>query len=193
MKPVVVVLAGGEGRRMGGGKPLRMLGGMTLVDRAVAQARGWSDAVTVAVREHGQLGELSAPHIVDAPDVAGPLAGLIAGARYAESLGRDSLLTIPSDTPFLPDDLYERLEASLADQAAAVASSGGQLHPVCALWRVAAVLGEQAYVANGCRSLWGMAEYLGFMAVEWPVSPRDPFFNINGPEDLAEAERMLGT
>ena len=191
MRPAVVVLAGGEGRRMGGGKPLRMLGGMALLDRVVAQARDWSDAVAVAVREQGQLGELAAVEILDVPDVAGPLAGLIAGARYARSQGRDSLLSIPSDTPFLPDDLCERLQGGLPDKAAAIASSGGQLHPVCALWRVEAVLGEDTYVASGRRSLWGMAEHLGFAAVEWPVIPRDPFFNINGPEDLAEAEQML--
>ena len=177
---------------MGGGKPLRMLGGMTLVDRALAQARPWSEAVAVAVREHGQLGELSATEILDAPDVEGPLAGLIAGARYAQSRGRDLLLTIPADTPFLPGDLCGRLQGALADQAAAIASSGGQYHPVCALWRVEAVLGDEAYLASGRRSMWGMAEHLGFVAVEWPVSRRDPFFNINGPEDLADAERMLG-
>lgn len=191
MSLAVVVLAGGEGRRMGGGKPLRMLGGVTLIDRAMAQAREWSDAVAVAVREHGRLGELAAVEIADAPDVPGPLAGLIAGARYARSQGRDSLLTIPSDTPFLPGDLCERLQGSLADKAAAIASSGGQLHPVCALWRVEAVLCDDDYLASGRRSLWGMAEHLGFVAVEWPVTPHDPFFNINGPEDLAEAEQML--
>ena len=192
MMPAVVVLAGGEGRRMGGGKPLRMLGGMTLVDRGLAQAHKWSDAVAVAVREHGQLGQVAATEILDAAEVGGPLAGLIAGARYARSQGRDALLTIPADTPFLPDDFCERLEGSLADKAAAIASSGGQYHPVCALWRVEAVLADKSYVATGRRSLWGLAEHLGFVAVDWPVRPRDPFFNINGPEDLVEAERILG-
>jgi molybdenum cofactor guanylyltransferase len=176
---------------MGGGKPLRMLGGIALLDRVVAQARDWSDAVAVAVREQRQLGELAAVEIFDVPDVAGPLAGLIAGAHYARSQGRDSLLTIPSDTPFLPDDLCERLQGALANKAAAIASSGGQLHPVCALWRVEAVLCDDDYLASGRRSLWGMAEHFGFVAVEWPVMPRDPFFNINVPEDLAEAEQML--
>ena len=44
----IVILAGGAGRRIGGGKPLRMLGGVTLLDRALAIARAWSDEVLVA-------------------------------------------------------------------------------------------------------------------------------------------------
>jgi molybdopterin-guanine dinucleotide biosynthesis protein A len=51
----IVILAGGEGRRIGGGKPQRMLGGETLLDRALGRARSWSDEVLVAARLGGDI------------------------------------------------------------------------------------------------------------------------------------------
>jgi molybdopterin-guanine dinucleotide biosynthesis protein A len=171
----IVILAGGEGRRIGGGKPARLLGGQSLIDRALARARGWSDAVLVAVREGGDLR--------DDPAVEGPLGGVVA----ALALGGD-VLTIPCDMPFLPDDLPARL---VSGKAATIAASGSHLHPVCALWRAEAAAGLPAYLATGRRSLKGFAEAVGYEAVEWPTEPFDPFFNINDEADLARAEALL--
>jgi molybdenum cofactor guanylyltransferase len=171
----VVILAGGEGRRIGGGKPGRLLGGQSLIERLLARARAWSDTVMVAAREGGDLR--------DDPEVEGPLGGVAA----ALALGGD-VLTIPCDMPFLPDDLPARL---VSGKAATLAASGGHLHPVCALWTAEAATGLPAFLATGRRSLRGFAEAVGYEAVEWPVAPHDPFFNINDEADLAEAEALL--
>lgn len=171
----IVILAGGEGRRIGGGKPQRLLGGETLLERALARARSWSDEVLVAGRTGGD--------IADDPAIEGPLGGLAA----ALALGGD-VLTIACDMPFLPDDLPARL---VSDSPATVAASGERLHPVCALWKAAAGAALPAYVATGRRSLTGFAEAAGYQAVEWPIDPVDPFFNINDEADLARAEALL--
>jgi molybdopterin-guanine dinucleotide biosynthesis protein A len=168
----IVILAGGEGRRIGGGKPLRMLGGETLLDRALGIARRWSGDLLVADGS------------TDAPGIEGPLGGVAA----ALALGGD-VLTIPCDMPFLPDDLPERLGRQ--SEAAALAESGGRLHPVCALWRARAADGLAAYAASGRRSLHGFAEAVGYAPVAWSTDPIDPFFNINDADDLARAEAML--
>jgi molybdopterin-guanine dinucleotide biosynthesis protein A len=47
------------------------------------------------------------------------------------------------------------------------------------------------YLASGRRSLNGFAEEAGFIAVEWPSDPVDPFFNINSVSDLKTAEELL--
>jgi molybdopterin-guanine dinucleotide biosynthesis protein A len=94
--------------------------------------------------------------------------------------------------PFLPDDLLKRLNSEAGDMRAAIASSGGELHPVCGLWRNAAVYEFPAYCQSGRRSLRGFAEHVGFVAVDWPAEPGDPFFNINSPADLVAAEAMPG-
>ena len=189
----LVILAGGEGKRVGGGKPLRRLGGERLIDRAVRQAQGWSDAVAVAVREASQVQPLEAELINDESGVAGPLGGLVAGLRFAQRAGRPLLLTIPADTPFLPADLPERLLESIGDRACALGRSGGRLHPVCGLWRLSALEKAPAYLLSGKRSLKGFAEAIGYVAVEWPGGPTDPFVNINTTDDLAQAERRAAS
>lgn len=184
MKLAVVILAGGEGRRIGGDKPLRRLGGRTMLERAVERARGWSDEVAIAVRKAGQVGDMGVPVLIDPPGLEGPLGGLASALR----LEREAVLTIPCDAPFLPDDLPERLAAALAGHSAALAASGGRVHPVCALWRTDALAEVRGYAATGRRSLIGFAERVGYVAVEWPEGA---FFNVNSPEDLAEAETRL--
>lgn len=189
---VVAVLAGGEGRRIGGGKPLIKLGGKTLIERAYNRAKAWSSASVVAIRSPDQLGSCQLPWIVDAAGIDGPLAGLAAALEWACRQGSEALLTIPCDMPFLPDDLPTRLLNEVGERGAAVASSGGALHPVCSLWRNAVIYEFPSYCASGRRSLRGFAEHLGFAEVEWSAGPPDPFFNINSPLDLAAAKARLG-
>jgi molybdopterin-guanine dinucleotide biosynthesis protein A len=187
----VVILAGGEGTRIGGGKPLRFLGGQRLIDRALQQAKRWSSTLVIAIRADSQVEPIDAVLIDDDPDVEGPLGGLIAGLRFARDAGCELLLTIPSDMPFLPTELLDKLRDALADHGSALASSGGHMHPVCGLWRTASLDRIPDYVASGRRSLRGFANAIGCVEVEWSAAPADPFFNINSAQDLAEAERRL--
>ena len=191
MRIVAVILAGGAGSRIGGGKTSRWLGGRTLLDRASSQAREWSDSVAVAVREPDQAKGTDLRFILDETGIEGPLAGLAAGLRFARDERADAVLTLPADMPFLPADFGERLQDAVGGSTAAIASSGGRLHPVCGLWRTVGLDRLAGYLASGQRSLRGFAEHVGFTAVEWPTAPADPFFNINRAEDLAAAERLL--
>lgn len=188
---VAAVLAGGEGSRIGGAKPLIRLGGRTLIERAYDRARSWSAATVIAIRSPDQLGPCRLPWIADAAGIEGPLAGLAAALEWSCRQGAEALLTIPCDMPFLPEDLARRLLGEVGNLGAALAASGRELHPVCSLWRNAAIYEFPRYCASGRRSLRGFAEHLGYAEVEWPAVPRDPFFNINSPADLAAAEAML--
>jgi molybdopterin-guanine dinucleotide biosynthesis protein A len=187
----VVILAGGEGIRIGGGKPLLALGGERLIDRAVDRARQWSKAVAVAVRDPSQVETCEIEVIGDRLDVEGPLGGLASGLDFARGRDCQLLLTVPADMPFLPTNLLERLADALSGHSCALASSGGHVHPVCGLWRVSAADELDGYAETGRRSLRGFGQQIGSAVVEWPTAPLDPFFNINSPADLAEAERRL--
>jgi molybdopterin-guanine dinucleotide biosynthesis protein A len=185
----IVILAGGEGKRMGGGKPLKTFGGERLIDRALRFTRQHSGTVAIAVRNREQVGHIEAMLLFDEPNVSGPLAGLIAGLKFAREQGCDLLLTIAADMPFLPSDLPERLRRAIGNCCCALPSSGAHVHPVCGLWRTSALEEGDDYVAAGRRSLKGFAEFIGATIVEWPSEPLDPFFNTNKAEDLASAER----
>ena len=184
----VVILAGGKGRRIGGGKPLLKLGGERLIDRALRAAYRWSNLVAVAVRDPAQVEPVAAPVILDRDDIAGPVAGLISALRFGAERERAQVLTIPADMPFLPPDLLSRLRLGIGDSGCAMASSNGHVHPVCGLWRSSALHRAGDYLATGRSSLRGFAELIGYAPVDWTAARFDPFFNINTAEELAEAE-----
>jgi len=191
VKVAAVILAGGRGTRMGGEKPLRLLDGVSLLDRAIDQAKAFSETVAVAVRSKAQIGDAGTQILCDDPAIEGPLAGLVAALRFARDRGADAALTLAADMPFLPADLTDRLVAALPGSRAAIASSSGHLHPVCGLWVTEALDFVPQYLVTGRRSLKGLAETVGYVAVEWAADPVDPFFNINTSQDLAAAERLL--
>lgn len=186
---MAVVLAGGDGRRMGGSKPLRAIGKSTLLANALRLARGYCEHVAVAVRNPDQLaGSADADLVIDAPGIAGPLAGLAAALAFARRQGAARVLTLPCDAPRLPADLLRRLEAALSGEGpaqVAVAASADRLHPTCALWSVETLPSLRAYAAAGHRSLKGLAGELCMAIVAWDAGDADPFANANTPEELA--------
>lgn len=186
-----VVLAGGEGRRIGGAKPQRTLAGRTLLERALGQASAFSDLTAVAVRGLPPAAADSGLALIEDAPWEGPLGGLAAALAFARAHGRSAVLTLPCDMPLIPTDLASRLAATLGGHGAALAASRGRLHPVCGLWRVETLDELPAYVATGQRSLKGFAAAIGRVTAEWPAGPVDPFFNVNTADDLARAEVLL--
>jgi molybdopterin-guanine dinucleotide biosynthesis protein A len=186
---LVAVLAGGEGRRMGGVKALRPFRGAPLVAHAVALGRRWSDTVVVVVRDEGQVaGAVDAPLILDQPEIPGPLAGLAAALAHARGLNLARLLTLPCDMPNLPQDLPARLAESLGpERGCALPVAGGELQPMCGLWRTAALERLGAYLAGGRTSPRGFAAACGLATVDFGADAA--FANANSPEDLERLAR----
>ena len=195
MGPVGVVLAGGLARRMGGGdKALLVLGGRLLLDHVVERLAPQVRALALSANgDAGRFARWGLPVLADAvAGYPGPLAGVLAAMRWAAGLGAECVLTVPADTPFLPRDLAARLVAARAGAAVACAASRGRVHPVVALWPVSLAAALEAALAAGTRRIDRWAEAQGLAVEEFDAAGRDPFFNVNTPEDLAEAEAMLG-
>lgn len=172
---------------MGGGKPLRLLKGRSLIDRAITLARSWSTDVAVAVRDPGQVGRIDAPILRDPAGSSGPLAGLAAALDWANSLGHDRVLVIACDIPTLPPDLAARLDAALEPLAgAAMPRSQGRLHPACALWRTSVLDLLKLEAEAGRGSLRDLAGRAGCCVVDWPDA--GSFANVNTASDLAALE-----
>lgn len=176
---------------MNGGKPLRLLGGRTLLARTLDYAHQLDFPVALGLRSHDQISSIPELKIIeDRPDIEGPLGGVMAGLAWADSKGFNAVLTIPVDMPWLPDDLARRL-IEKANGEPSYAYSAGNAHPICALWPVAKLGDAECYAAKGGRSLRGLLEILEARRVEWPVGDQDPFANLNDPLALAEAEHQL--
>ncbi len=195
---VAVLLAGGLARRMGGGdKPLRRLAGRPLLDHVIDRARPQVRALVLnANGDPARFAAWGLPVVADTvPDHPGPLAGVLAGMRWARRAhpGAACLLSLPTDTPFLPRDLVARLHAALAGDGAAriaCAASGGRVHPVVALWPVALADRLEADVRAGARRVFEWAARHGIAEAEFDAADGDPFYNVNVAEDLAAAEAV---
>ncbi len=191
-----LLLAGGQSRRMGGGdKCLLPLGGKPVLAHVISRLQ--PQLKVLALNANGDPARFRAfglPVIPDSlPGNLGPLAGVLAGLEWAQTQGNiDSLLTVPTDAPFLPPDLAQRLCAARdqGDADMATVSSFGQRHPVIGLWPVSAAADlRQALLRDGLRKVdaW-TARYR--LAVATYTDEPDPFFNLNRPEDLAQATRL---
>jgi molybdopterin-guanine dinucleotide biosynthesis protein A len=191
--PAIVIAAGGDGARIGGGKPARLLGGLRLIDHAAAWAQRHGDAVALAVRPGDGDWGTGLPLLFDRHRGIGPISALASAFDHAQEHGRTAVLMIGCDMPFLPGDLVDRLSAALAeDKGVALPSSRGRLHPAAALWRTdTAALA--AYMARGGQSLRRFAEAVGMAEVAWDDNASDPFANINDAAALAAAEARMGT
>ena len=193
MAAIAVLLAGGLARRMGGGdKGERLLAGRSLLAHAIA--RIGPQVAGMVLNANGNAARLSAyglPVVADPlPDFPGPLAGILAGMRFAARHypGAAQIVSVPADTPFLPRDLVARLQAGAP---LAVATSDRRTHPVVGLWPVALADDLEAALRAGQRKIDAWTARHGVVEIAFPTDPIDPFFNINTAADLAEAERLL--
>jgi len=200
-QPFGVILAGGLATRMGGGdKGLLPLGRGTLlshvIDRLEPQVAG------LALNANGDAARFSSfglPVVADSIEgFAGPLAGVLAGLDWAAEQGADAIVTAAADTPFFPPDLVPQLlligagmEHPLVLAATPDDGRGQVRHPTFGLWPVALRNDLRAALQGGLRKvvLW-TEKHQGREAV-FPVTKFDPFFNVNTPEDLKQAEALL--
>jgi len=192
-----VVLTGGLARRMGGGdKASIRLGSTSILERTLERLR--PQCALLIINANGDGARFAASRLPVAadsvPDFAGPLAGILAALDWAADHAPDIawVASVPGDSPFLPRDLVARLHRARADADAriAVASSGGKVHPVTALWPVALREDLRRALNDGVRRVGEWSARYALATADWRTAPIDPFFNINTPEDAAEAKRL---
>lgn len=195
-----LILAGGNSQRMGHEKAFARLGGAPMIERVIERFNSQVDSL--AINANGDPARFAAyplPVLADDRPDTGPLGGVLAGMRWAETLPSrpEFIATMPIDTPFFPADLVQRLDAGRGDAARiAIAASGERDHPVVGLWPVtlADTLQEWRLTARS-QGVRAFLAACGFAVVtfELPRHGPDPFLNVNTPEQLAEATAWLST
>lgn len=195
-----VILAGGLARRMGGGdKPLALLGGRPLLDHVIERLRPQcQELILNANGDPARFAATGLPVVPDdLPGFPGPLAGILAALDWAAEKRPDIdwIVSVAGDSPFLPADYVQRLHAarSSAGTPLACARTDGRTHPVNGLWPVALRHDlRRALVEEDMRKIDRWTARHGVALADWPSEPVDPFFNVNTPDELAAAERLLG-
>jgi len=190
-----LILAGGRSLRLGGGdKGLLPLSDRPLLAHVIDRLA--SQAAPLALSANGDPVRFAGFGLAVLPDAeaagAGPLAGVLAGLRWAARLGAPALVTAAADTPFLPADLVRRLADAAGTRVFAIAatpgSSGPDLHPTFGLWPVALADHLASALARGERRVGAWALAAGAERAAFPDAAA--FFNVNTPEDLAQARAM---
>ena len=178
-----IVLAGGQGRRMGSvDKGLQLLHGMPMVARVLARLTPQVGEILINANQNREA-YAAFGHRVVADDIAGfagPLAGLHAGLKAA---AHPLAVTVPCDSPFLPSDLVARLRAALGERDLAVAKTGQQAHPVFCLLKSNLKGNLEAFLNAGGRKIDAWYGGLKFVEVLFDDQP-DAFRNINTLEEL---------
>ena len=185
-----LILAGGQGRRMGGvDKGLQVLRDRPMIEWVMERLRPQVSEIVINANQNLEAYRAYGLRVVaDAVGgFAGPLAGLHAGLGIATT---DELVTVPCDSPFLPLDLVKRLAAARAknDADIAVAKTDDQPHPVFSLVRTGVRAHLEAFLNGGGRKIdtW----YATLRVVEVPFDDEaDAFSNINTRAELQAFER----
>ena len=183
------ILAGGQGRRMGGvDKGLQIFRGKRLVDHVYERLAPQVGGIVInANQNHDAYKSFGVRVVSDAiGGFAGPLAGLHAGLSVSR---RPYLASVPCDSPFLPDDLVERLLERLNATGAdlAVAKTGDQPHPVFCLARRSVLEHLTNFLKGGGRKIDAWYASLAVVEVNFD-DQAEAFSNINTLEELASFE-----
>lgn len=181
-----VVLAGGQGRRMGGvDKGWVAMDGRPLVAHVLARLGPQVGSVTINANQNlERYAALGHPVVTDAVGgFAGPLAGLHAALAAVTT---PWVVTVPCDSPFLPADLVARLAHAVGDADLAVARTFDQAHPVFALVRRSVRPHLDAFLAAGGRKIDAWYATLRVVEVRFD-DEADAFRNINTAAELDAA------
>lgn len=184
---VGLILAGGVARRLGGiDKTLLVLDGRPLLSHLIDRLAPQLDGLALSANgPAARFATFGVPVLADDRPGIGPLAGVLRGLDWADTLGARSLLTVPGDTPLVPADLAIRLSP-----APAMALSHGRRHPLVALWPVSCRAALTAHLdgldADAPRRAFGVqafATILSMRTVDFGGPRPDPFLNVNTPEE----------
>ena len=184
-----LILAGGQGRRMGGAdKGLLPLAGRPLIAHVLDRLTDFDHVVISANRNLEAYAAFGRPVLRDGlAGHPGPLAGILAALEIIET---PWLLTVPVDAPRLPGCYAGRMWEAIPEPSgqAAVASDGERIQPVFSLLAKGLADDLRRYLGAGERRASAWLRRIGAHEADFPDHPR-MFLNLNTPEALAALER----
>ncbi len=180
-----MILAGGEGRRIGGAKALVELGGRPLISYPLAALGGALEHVAVVAKADTELPPLPAgvERWLEPPAPRHPIAGILEGLRRA---GGRPVLVCAADLPFVTAATIERLaRADPAGAAAVIAASDGEINPLLGVYLARAA--DRLGVRPAATENRPLRELIAAIEPKTIEVATEELFNVNTAADLALA------
>jgi len=195
-KIVFVILAGGLSRRFGGStKTLAKINGLTIFEKITNILKKQGAKILINANSNEEIFlNTGFPIIKDIiKNFKGPLAGIYSSMVWLKQNKIDAewILSVPSDTPFLPDNLLDVFLSKIDNSKnILIARSNNKVHPVIAAWNTNLLKSLKEELKSDNRKVMKWVYKNKFDFVDFSVKLFDPFFNINEKKDIIEAKRI---
>jgi len=196
-KICAVIMTGGKSSRMGGGiKTLMQFNKKIIFERILENLQNQINNIIINNNEMSyQFKKYNLPVIEDKiKGYLGPLAGIHASLEWVTKNLKNIewIVSIPGDTPFIPDNLVEKLynKAENYKKNIIIAKSNEKIHPIVGIWNVNLLQKLEKAILEGERKIiiWAKKNQLDYQ--EFINDRYDPFFNINYNEDIETAKKI---
>ena len=194
-KTILVILAGGQSRRFGGGyKTLNKFNKISILDRIIQNFSKLEMEIVLNVNSNeDQFLKTGLPLIKDElENFQGPLAGIYSSMKWVLENRKNIewIFTSPSDTPFLNKSLVNKFLITNYNNKTniVIAKSSNKTHPVIGFWHISLIKSLEEFLAKDNRKIMHWVEGQNYEILNF--ENKNNFFNINTQADLEEAIKI---
>ena len=195
-KIIFVILAGGLSKRFGGGfKTFSLINNKSILEIIIEKLKKYKIEILINANEyHESFYKTKLPIIIDKKKgFLGPLAGIHASIDMCirDYPNKEWVFTVPSDTPFLPEDILEKFIQKIeTNKDILIARSNNKIHPVVSMWNTNLLKSIEKELDQNNRKIMNWVEKHNFSFVDFEYEIIDPFFNINTLDDLKTSKNF---
>ena len=194
-KTILVILAGGQSRRFGGGyKTLYKFNKISILDRIIQNFKKLEMEIVLNVNSNEDQFLKTGLHLIkdELENFQGPLAGIYSSMKWVLENRKNIewIFTSPSDTPFLNKNLVNKFLSTDYNNKTkiVIAKSSNKTHPVIGFWHISLIKSLEEFLAKENRKIMHWVEGQNYEILNF--ENKNNFFNINTKTDLEEAIKI---
>ena len=194
-KTIIVILAGGQSRRFGGGyKTLYTFNKMSILDRIIQNFKKLEVEIVLNANSNKDQFLKTGLHLIkdELENFQGPLAGICSSMKWVLENRKNIewIFTSPSDTPFLNKNLVNKFLSTDYNNKTkiVIAKSSNKTHPVIGFWHISLIKSLEEFLAKENRKIMHWVEGQNYEILNF--ENKNNFFNINTKTDLEEAIKI---
>ena len=194
-KTILVILAGGQSRRFGGGyKTLYKFNKISILDRIIQNFKKLKIEIILNVNSNEDEFLKTGLHLIndEQENFQGPLAGIYSSMKWVLENRKNIewIFTSPSDTPFLNKNLVNKFLSTDYNNTTkiVIAKSSDKTHPVIGFWHISLIKSLEEFLAKDDRKIMHWVEGQNYEILNF--ENKNNFFNINTQADLEEAIKI---